>query len=190
MTIHTSLFEGEHICLAPIETDKDAEIQAKWTESAEFLRLLSTEPAIPASPEAVKKRYEAIEKKMETDRNLFYFTIRLRPDDRLIGFAQIYWIEWAGGYARLQLGIGLPDERGKGYGSEALRLLLRYAFSELNLFRLDAIVGEDNLAAMRLFQKAGFVEEVRQRQALYRDGRRWDLIGLGLLKEEWSASHA
>ena len=55
----------------------------------------------------------------------------------------------------------------------------------LNLFRLSARVPEYNQAAIALFRKFGFVEEVRRRQALDRDGRRWDLIVFGLLNSEW-----
>jgi RimJ/RimL family protein N-acetyltransferase len=65
--------------------------------------------------------------------------------------------------------------------------LLRYAFDELNLYRLTAVIPEYNPVAMQLFSKAGFVEEVRRRKALNRDDKRWDLINLGLLHEEWSA---
>jgi RimJ/RimL family protein N-acetyltransferase len=83
------------------------------------------------------------------------------------------------------LGIGDPGERRKGYGTEVLNLLLRYAFSELNLFRLSAVIPEYNAGALRLFEKAGFLQEVRRRQALNRDGRFWDLIHVGLLRDEW-----
>jgi RimJ/RimL family protein N-acetyltransferase len=186
MDIKDSLFEAEHICLAPIQPENDAPVEAQWTQASQYMRLLDTEPARPGSPELVKKRYEAIEKEIEEHGSLFYFTIRLRRDDRLIGFARIDEIQWAMAYASLQLGIGDPEQRGKGYGSQALRLLLRYAFSELNLFHLGAAVPEYNQVALRLFQRAGFVKEVCQRQGLYRDGRRWDLLYLGLLKDEWS----
>jgi RimJ/RimL family protein N-acetyltransferase len=64
-------------------------------------------------------------------------------------------------------------------------LLLRFGFGELNLFRLSAGIQEYNQAALRLFQSAGFVEEVRRRQALFRFGRRWDHLFFGLLNEEW-----
>jgi RimJ/RimL family protein N-acetyltransferase len=85
----------------------------------------------------------------------------------------------------LQMGIGDPQDRKKGYGSQALNLILRYAFEELNLYRLTALVPEYNSDAMRFFEKAGFLVEVRRRQALNRDGRRWDLLHLGLLQDEW-----
>jgi RimJ/RimL family protein N-acetyltransferase len=185
MDIGISLFEGGSICLAPIDHDKDAEIESRWTHDPEYLRLLNTEPARPASPAQIKKRNEAIEKDAEENKNLFHFTIRMRADDRLIGFARIQWIEWTHGNGWVKMGIGSPSDRGQGYGSEALRLLLRYAFAELNLFRLSAVIPEYNPVALHMFKKAGFVEEVCRRQALNRDGRRWDLIYMGLLREEW-----
>jgi len=189
MDIKDSLFEAEHICLAPIQPEKDAAVEALWTQDSQYMRLLNREPAQPGSPELMKKYYESIEKAAEGDGNLFYFTIRLRLDDRLIGFARIYWIQWAMGHASLQLGIGDPGQRGKGYGREALSLLLRYAFAEINLFRLSAGVPEYNPVALRLFQRAGFVEEACQREALYRDGRWWDLVIFGLLSDEWSENN-
>ena len=64
-------------------------------------------------------------------------------------------------------------------------MLLRFAFAELNLFRLSVYVPEYNVAALALLKKFGFVEEVRRRQALERDGRRWDMLVFGLLKDEW-----
>jgi RimJ/RimL family protein N-acetyltransferase len=87
----------------------------------------------------------------------------------------------------LELGIGDPNDRRHGFGSEALRLILRYAFAELNLYRLSVMVPEYNPPALSLFTKAGFVEEVRRREALQRDGRYWDALHLGLLREEWEA---
>ena len=125
---------------------------------------------------------------MEESKNMFYFTMRMRSDDRLIGFAKLHWIEWSNGSGRLELGIGDEKDRRQGYGTEALEMLLRYAFAELNLFRLAADVQEYNPAALGLFNKCGFVEEVRRRQALNRYGRRWDLIQMGILRREWEQS--
>lgn len=194
MDMHISLFDGERICLTAIDHEKDPEIESRWTHDPEYLRMLSPEPAIPLSPGQVKKKYEKVEKESEESRRLFHFAIRTRarPDqegaevpERLIGFGEVYFIEWNHGAGMVRLAIGDPSDRSKGYGQEALRLLLRYAFSELNLFRLSAVIPEYNTVALHLFQEAGFVEEVRRREALHRDGRRWDLIHLGLLREEW-----
>jgi RimJ/RimL family protein N-acetyltransferase len=64
-------------------------------------------------------------------------------------------------------------------------MLLRYAFDELNLYRLAALTAEYNTGAIRFFERAGFVVEVRRRQAVQRDGQRWDAVMLGLLRDEW-----
>ena len=77
------------------------------------------------------------------------------------------------------------DDRRKGYGREALALLLRFAFEEMNLHRLSANIPAYNTAALAFFQKFGFVEEIRRRQALQLDGQVWDAISLGLLRAEW-----
>jgi RimJ/RimL family protein N-acetyltransferase len=185
MDLQRPLFEGSSVVLAPIDYENDAEVESQWTHDASFLRMVKLEPAQPLSPAQVKKGYEKVEKSMEEDKNLFYFTIRERPEERLVGFARIYWVSWTHAAAFLQLGIGDMNDRRRGYGSQALELLLRYAFEELNLYRLTALVPEYNQAAQRFFEKAGFVIEVRRRQALNREGRRWDLLHMGLLRDEW-----
>lgn len=185
MQIDVSLYEAQDICLAPIDHEKDPEIEAKWTQDASYLRLLDESPARPKSSAHVKKLYEKLEKKIEENKNLFYFTIRMRSDDRLIGFIKLQWIEWSIGVGSIQMGIGEAQDRLRGYGTQALNLAIRYAFAELNLYRLNAAIPEYNPIALHVFKKAGLVEEVRRRQALYRDGKRWDMFHLGLLKDEW-----
>ena len=183
--IQTQLFEGEQIRFGPIDYEKDPEIESKWTHDAEFMRLYEIAPARPLSAAMVKKQYEKLEKQVEEDKNLYYFAIRAREDDRLIGKATIQWIEWTNGNGWLRLGIGSAEDRCKGYGKKALQMLLRFAFGELNLYRVSAAVPEYNEAAIALLKKAGFTEEVRRRKALERDGRRWDLLVFGLLNDEW-----
>ena len=132
-----------------------------------------------------KKQYEKLVKHIEEDKNLFYFTIGARADDHLIGKAAVQWIDWANGNGFLRVGIGAAQDRRKGYGTQALQMLLRFAFAELNLFRVSAIVPEYNLGAIALMKKYGFVQEVSRRKSLERDDRRWDLYVFGLLRDEW-----
>lgn len=183
--IQTQLFESEEIRFGPIDYEKDPEIESKWTHDAEYMRLYDTVPVRPLSAAMVKKQYEKLEKQVEEDKNLYHFAIRAREDDRLIGKATIQWIEWSNGNGFLRLGIGAAEDRRKGYGTKALKMLLRFAFAELNLYRVTAIVPEYNEGAVALLKRAGFTEEVRRRKALDRDGRRWDFLTFGLLKEEW-----
>ncbi len=192
MSISTQLFKGRLVCLGAIEHEKDPEVMARWSNDPEYLRMLSPEPAQPASIAQVKKRLEKIEKQAQEEKNLFYFTIRLVSDDpaendRLLGFARIYRIEWNTGSANVQIGIGDAADRRKGYGSEALSLLERFAFAELNLYSLRATVAGYNTPALGLFEKAGFGVEVRQREFFLRYGKRWDNLHVGILRPDWEA---
>lgn len=185
MTIQDPLLQGKLICLAAIDHDKDPEIEARWTNDPQYLQLLDSTPARPLSPAQIKKKYEAIEKEQEESRSLFYFTIRDLKDDRLIGLAKIYWVDWTNSDGKLTIGIGDPADRNQGIGTEVLNILLRFCFTELNLFRVTAIIQEYNHVAQHIFLKAGFQEEVRRREAIYRYGKRWDVLHYGLLKDEW-----
>jgi hypothetical protein len=182
MNMSDSLYEGQWVRLAAIEPDRDAEIEARWTHDAEYMRLLSADPVRPTTPAQLKKKYKAAWK---DDKPFFHFAIRTRADDRLVGFAKVDQIEWTNGVGALVLGIGDPADRRRGYGRDALRLLLNYAFNELNLHCLMAGMAEYNVGAVRLFEQAGFTIAVRRRAAIHRDGRHWDALILELLCAEW-----
>jgi RimJ/RimL family protein N-acetyltransferase len=177
------LLQGQLVRLVAANSEKDAELLAQWSRDSEYRRLLDTDPA---SPHSVKQAKEEILKWMEHEQpNSFGFMIRTLADDRVIGFVGLDGIGWTHGDCFVGIGIGDPEYRGNGYGTDAMRVILRYAFTELNLHRVSLDVFEYNLRAIRSYEKAGFVVEGRARQFLNRDGRRWDLIFMGILREEW-----
>lgn len=181
------LFEGNKIRFAAFNAEQDAEVFAKWTNDPEYLRLTEYEPARPLSAFHIKKKYEEMEK--EAGRDFYYFVIRSRADDRAIGFARIHWIEWNHGNGHFNMGIGSPDDRCQGMGGEALEMMLRYAFEELNLYRLTVNTFEYNTGAQRFLERHGFQLEVRRREAIYRDGKYWDALTYGILADEWHAKN-
>jgi len=183
----TQLFQGKLICLAAPDPEFDAEIESKWTHNAEFARLMYAEPMRPLSPNIIKKKYAEANQATQNPPNEFRFAIRTQADDRLIGLLRFIRIDWSNSGARFLLGIVDENDRGKGYGTEAMQLALNYAFREMNLYRLSANVLESNSRALAFLRKHGFVDEVRRRQAVYRDGKYWDWVMLGLLRDEWSA---
>ena len=185
LAIQTQLFEANDVRFGPIDHETHPEVESKWTHDAEFMRLMELKPIRPLSPAMVKKQYEAIEKEMEEDKNLYYFTIQTKEENKFIGKALIEWIDWTNGNGFLRLGIGASEFRRLGLGSQALSMLLRFAFDELNLYRVTAVVPAYNEGAMKLFQKFGFMEEVRRRKAIHRDNEFWDLVSFGLLNAEW-----
>lgn len=181
--MNANLFDGSLVRLSAPDPDRDADIESGWTHDPHYLRHTSLEPARPQSAAQVKEKYAALAK--DTGGTQFHFSVRTIEDGRLVGFVGIERIAWAHGTANIQLAIGSPDDCGKGYGSDALQLALRYSFDELNLHRVTAFGFEYNPRAIHFFERAGFVAEVRQRQAIAREGRRWELVVLGLLKRDW-----
>jgi RimJ/RimL family protein N-acetyltransferase len=121
----------------------------------------------------------------ETRGTSFSFAIHTLADDRLIGAIELSVTQWVHGDAYVGIGIGERDDWGKGYGTDAMRVMLRYAFREMNLHRVSLTVFEYNPRAIRSYEKAGFVVEGRLRGWLNREGRRWDMIHMGILREEW-----
>jgi RimJ/RimL family protein N-acetyltransferase len=181
--MNVNLLQGELVRLVAASAEKDAQLAAQWWGDSEYARQLDSDPALPKS---AKRAKEDIQKWMENESpDTFEFMIRTLADDRLIGFIGLDGIRWTHGDTFVGIGIGDPEYRGNGYGTDAMRLILRYAFTELNLHRISLDVFEYNLRAIRSYEKAGFVVEGRQRQALSRDGRRWDVIYMGILREEW-----
>ena len=145
----------------------------------------AAESSHPLSTAQLNKRCKSLEKKAEDSTRLFYFTIRKRQDNCLVGFIRIELMDWNHRTASLQLGIGNAADRGQGFGTQALNLMLHYAFDELNLHRVTLDAFEYNPRAVRSYEKAGFVVEGHERKTLHRDGNYWDVIFMGVLREEW-----
>jgi RimJ/RimL family protein N-acetyltransferase len=173
------MLTGNLIRLAAVNPDTDAGIIARWSRDSQFWRLAQTDPAFPELP---RKRKQHIE-----DRGLDFkgFAIRTLADDQLIGLIGLYTIYWLHREAFMGIQIGEREFWGKGYGTDALQVLLRYGFDELNLQRVSLSFLEGNARAMRSYEKCGFRLEGRERHAWSYDGRRWDEIYMGLLRDEW-----
>jgi RimJ/RimL family protein N-acetyltransferase len=165
--------------LTAVNPDTDAEIVARWSGDSQFWRLAQTEPAFPVASKYVKQKLE----ERSIDRQAF--AIRTLADDCLIGLIGLYTIFWHQREAFMGIQIGERDYWGKGYGTDALQALLRYAFDELNLQRVSLSFLEGNARARRSYEKCGFRYEGRQRHAWAYDGKRWDELYMGLLREEW-----
>jgi RimJ/RimL family protein N-acetyltransferase len=181
MTDRQNLFRGKLVRLvAPSE--RDAPLLARWSEDAGYLRAMDTDYARPLSPEEFAIRLSPD----QADPNRLEFHLRTLDDERLIGFVALHSVEWNNGAALLAVGIGEPEYRGKGYGTDALQLILRFAFHELNLFRVGLDVIATNTRAIGAYEKLGFQCEGRMRGAVLREGCRTDRIFMGILRDEWS----
>jgi RimJ/RimL family protein N-acetyltransferase len=117
------------------------------------------------------------------------FSLRALADDKLIGIIEINRIMRQARHCMFWYAIGDADYRGRGYGSDALRVLLKFAFLEMNLNRVGLEVMSYNTAALTAYERIGFVREGVQREVVYRDGAYYDIIGMGMLRREWEARY-
>jgi RimJ/RimL family protein N-acetyltransferase len=115
------------------------------------------------------------------------FGIRTAGDDTLVGSCQLHSISHIHRSAELQIRIGETAARGKGYGKNAVQLLLRFAFSDLNLHRVFVHVFADNNPAIRLYETTGFKREGALREAAFIDGKYVDVLVMGILQTEYDA---
>lgn len=171
----------KNLFLTKIEKE-DMEYIYRWFSDIEFLKFYDYTPPVPQTKEEVDKTFDDYEKNKESD----IFAIRLAENNQIIGIAGYDDIVKENKVATLFIGIGNKDTRGKGYGKEALNLLLEYGFSELDFHRIQLNVLEFNHAAIALYEKTGFIKEGTYREFVLRDGRRYDLHLYGLLKSEWN----
>ena len=177
-----NLFAGPRVRLTAIRPE-DAALAAQWYEDSAFLREFDASAAFPRSLVRLRDFLSEYDKS-ETG---YRFGIRLHHSDDLIGVIELDDILWPSRVAWLAIGIGDAAHRGQGYGSEALGLMLRFAFHELNLHRIQLTVFSYNLRAIRLYERLGFVREGVLREYLHRDGQRFDIYLYALLAREWEA---
>lgn len=109
---------------------------------------------------------------------------KILKDDETIGQACLKGIRWINHKSEISMFIR-KDMQTKGYGGQALKSIIEYAFNRLNLYRLEAEVIDGNTASVKLLLRNGFVEEGRLREAKYVNGKYKDLLRFGLLKAEF-----
>jgi RimJ/RimL family protein N-acetyltransferase len=201
--MNSHAFQGKKVRLLSFDADRDAEILARWGQDSEYQQLQGSGPSSLWSAKQFKDWAEKHYAEM------YSFTICTFPEDAvsqtdrvtnsdrgiksdcgssancIIGSVDLGGIDWVSGNAWVGIGIGEREYWGKGYGSDAMNVLLDFAFGSLNLKRISLTVFEYNERAIKSYLKVGFREEGRMRQWMQRAGERYDLIFMGILREEW-----
>ena len=181
--MNSELFQGKIVRLSSEDPQVMAEANASWNQNTEYFRLLDSDPARLWSAKKIKEWFE---KDLDSALpNNLLFSIRTLAEDKLIGFIAFDSIDWTNRETFVAIGIGEQDDWSKGYGSDAMRLMLRYGFTELNLHRISLTVFEQNPRGIRSYEKCGFKHEGRIRDFLLRNGHRSDMLHMGILRQEW-----
>jgi RimJ/RimL family protein N-acetyltransferase len=176
-----NLLRGEKVYLTTNTHDNDAYF-ADCFNDFDFATLTSFDLRMN-TPETQRQRTES----GHNSKDQFHFAVHILDTDQLIGVCSLVRIDWKNRGAMLGISITEQNCWGKGYGSDASNVLLRWAFYELGLHRVDLGVFAYNPRAIRAYEKLGFVHEGREREALFRDGTYHDILIMSILQHEWRA---
>jgi len=180
MLVKNPFLIGTNVYLRPLERD-DAPHFVTWMNDPEVTRTLVFRGPINLRAE------EAFLDKLYQSEHDFSLGIVIRQTNTLIGAAGFHYIDFRNRHASFGIAIGDKAEWGKGYGTEATRLMVQHAFETLNLNRVWLHTYEYNTRGLKTYEKIGFRKEGVLRQDTFREGRYWDTFVMGLLREEWQA---
>lgn len=175
---------GERVALGPLRPDL-APTYARWMNQLEVRRGLDYLGI--ASPESQEKWVqENLERSAEGDPKAVEFTIYDRVDSVAVGTVGLLRIAHGNGNA--ELGIALGERRGQGLGTEAIRLVLDYAFNVLHLRNVMLETLAWNVAGLKAYERAGFRRIGIRRGAVVSRGRRSDLVLMDAVADEFGPS--
>jgi diamine N-acetyltransferase len=175
------VIEGERIALGPIRRDL-VPLYHAWITDLSVNRFLLAS----ASTMSLDQEYAWYEEHTKS-RDLAYFTIYELPDYRPIGGVDLHAIDRVNRTAELGIMIGEKDARGRGLGTEAVRLMCDFGFNALDLHSIMLMTFGWNIAGQKAYLKAGLREIGRRREARYFIGRYWDSIYYDILRSDFES---
>lgn len=174
-------YEGRKVRLRPLQL-ADKERSIVWRNDPE-IRDRALSYRFPVTESMEDNWYT----KMLTgdDPTKVYFSIENKDDKKHIGFIHLYDIDYISSTCYFGIIIGEKDQQGQGKSIDAMHIIFRYAFSFLNLRKINLEVASFNHKAIRIYKKFGFAEEGVLRQQIYMCGEYYDKHSMGLFKEEY-----
>jgi RimJ/RimL family protein N-acetyltransferase len=167
--------KGPNIKLVRL-TETDLPILFRWINDEELVSFSAVYK--PVSWEEHLAWFE----KVKVQKEVSIFGIRLNDTDQLIGSCQLRSIQSVANSAELRIRIGESFAQSKGYGSEAVRLLVNFGFANLKLDRVYLYVFTDNERAVKAYMKNGFIKEGILKGAWVIQGKPKDLLSMAILK--------
>ncbi len=171
---------GHKLYLRALGNSDINENYLRWINDAEVTQYMVT-GTFPSNMEKLAEYYH----RMTTSPNHVILAIIDKDSDRHIGNITLNDINWIDRTANLGIMIGDKDFWGKGYGTEATKLMTQYAFDRLNLHKLWLGVYASHKTAIRIYEKAGFEIEGNFKDELYRDGEYHDRVVMGITREKY-----
>jgi RimJ/RimL family protein N-acetyltransferase len=176
------MLKGEKVLLRALR-EEDRERLAEFNRDVEYELLAGGDPWEPQTFAQLEAWWRDMARRGPT--------FAIETDSKCIGTCALFHFDGTARTCELGIGIGDRDYWGRGYGRDALRILLEYAFRLRNLHKVWLRVDDINERAIRAYRSVGFVEEARLRAHVWNNGRYVDEILMGILRSEWEqAQHA
>lgn len=171
--------EGERVILREYRKE-DLPFMRKWVNDYEITQYLSN---VFLYPHSVADTENFLNSMMEG--KMKGFVIAHKDTEEYIGQLDLIKIDWINRVATIGIVIGTKENLGKGYGTEAIKLLQKYSFNKLNLNKLELDVRAFNERAIKCYEKSGFKVEGVIRENYFENGKYTDTVKMGILRREW-----
>lgn len=183
MELQRPFLKGEKIYLQPMDVNFFEPQYLDWVNNDEIIDNMTT-LFMPTTEEGLKNYI----KDNTNKNNAAFFAIRWKENNKFIGTVKLGEIDWVHRSASLGILIGDKDYRGRGIGTEAVRMMLLYGFRRLNLHWIGAGMVSENIASIKSFKKAGFKTVATIPNKLWYKGRYVDQVVMGITSEEYFKS--
>ena len=173
------MYIGEKIRLREYRSD-DIEIAQKFINDVEIKQMLH--PGIPYlyTYKDEQKWFETI----SATNDVYSFAIETLEGEEYIGGCGVNNVDWKNSVVEVGIFIGKKNLLGKGYGTDAMKVLVRFIFEQMNINKIKLKVFSFNERAIRSYEKCGFKKEGILRQEIFRNGKYHDDVVMGMLRDE------
>lgn len=171
---------GEKVALGPLDRSF-IPLQTRWINDFPTTRTLGAD-ARPRTLESHERWYE-----QRTSGDHISFAVYDLTDMAPVGSVGVFDIDMVHGTCELGVGILDVGRRGRGLGTEAVKLITSYAIADLNMRNVHLATLEFNTAGIRAYLKAGYREYGRRREAWLHNGQRWDIVYMEVIASEWDS---
>jgi RimJ/RimL family protein N-acetyltransferase len=174
------MYEGKKVRLRAYRKE-DIPLRLAYINDPEVSSNLTPDIPFPITLQEEEKWFDSITALNDT----YKFAIETIDDNKFIGGCSINGVDWKNGVATIGIFIGSREYRGSGYGTDAMGILMKFIFMQMNINKIRLTVFSFNEGAIRCYEKCGFKIEGILRQEIFRDGKWYDKIAMGLLREEY-----
>jgi len=177
------MYKGKLVNLRRLEDSDVPSFFPHWN-NYELRQYLPT--PLPSTPNDITEFIQSANESF-SKRKGFTFGIEALDNNKLVGIVNLVNVSWISHNAEIgSLAIFNPEDWGKGYGADAMRVLLDMAFAVLNLNNVYLWVAGFNERAIKFYEKIGFVNTGKLREMAYRNGKRYDVIIMDILRSEFT----